>query len=363
MDAIQEHYDRLRRKQKKEFEKAQLVWEKEQHAAFREKRCADINLKPEEPKYIYIKISPTTSKSRLIEHLRDSGELGCCMTSTEIGTLISAIGQDYGKYTDILCKAFHHEEISSSYKVDGDPIIVHLPRLALNLSGTQEQFILFFISLEDGLYSRFVIYTREAEWIWETCAPMDDQTDLRSYYRKLGEQLLEMHLHLLDFPTQVTFTAEQWKEHTRQFTEMLNSAIVEGKDAPGGIVFRHGLFAMRIAALLTVFRKWEDYKFAKEYCCTDEDFNTAMLITRTLIEHSLLMSTALPSTVHPPVAMHKYHRLTGIIHNLTNTFTFSAFMQEAERHGLSLSSAKRLLKKAVDLEFIVKQEDNYKKRK
>jgi DNA-binding MarR family transcriptional regulator len=38
-------------------------------------------------------------------------------------------------------------------------------------------------------------------------------------------------------------------------------------------------------------------------------------------------------------------------------------MQEAERHGLSLSSAKRLLKKAVDLEFIVKQEDNYKKRK
>lgn len=81
---------------------------------------------------------------------------------------------------------------------------------------------------------------------------MDDQTDLRSYYRKLGEQLLEMHLHLLDFPTQVTFTAEQWKEHTRQFTEMLNNAIVEGKDAPGGIVFRHGLFAMRIAALLTV---------------------------------------------------------------------------------------------------------------
>lgn len=138
---------------------------------------------------------------------------------------------------------------------------------------------------------------------------------------------------------------------------------MEGKDAPGGIVFRHGLFAMRIAALLTVFRKWEDYKFAKEYCCTDEDFNTAMLITRTLIEHSLLMSTALPSTVHPPVAMHKYHRLTGIIQNLTNTFTFSEFMQEAERSGLSLSSAKRLLKKAVDLEFIVKQEDNYKKRK
>lgn len=363
MDAIQEHYDRLRCKQKKEFEKARLVWEKEQHIAFREKRCADINQKPEEPKYIYVKISPTISKSRLIEHLRDSGELSCCMTSTEIGTLTSAIGQDYGKYTDILCKAFHHEEISSSYKVDGDPILVRLPRLSLNLSGTQEQFILFFTSLEDGLYSRFVIYTRQAEWIWETCAPMEGQTDLRSYYRKLGEQLLEMHLHLLDFPTQVTFTAEQWKEHTRQFTEILNSAIVEGKDAPGGIVFRHGLFAMRIAALLTVFRKWEDYKFAKEYCCTDEDFNTAMLITRTLIEHSLLMSTALPSTVHPPVAMHKYHRLTGIIQNLTNTFTFSEFMQEAERSGLSLSSAKRLLKKAVDLEFIVKQEDNYKKRK
>jgi len=80
------------------------------------------------------------------------------MTTTEINTLVSSLGQDCGKYEDILCKAAHHEEISSSYKIDGDPIVVRHPHLALSIAGTQEQFRNFFRSLEVGLYSRFGIY-------------------------------------------------------------------------------------------------------------------------------------------------------------------------------------------------------------
>ena len=100
----------------------------------------------------YLKISATTSKSRLIQSLAAAGEIGCCMTTTEINTLVSSLGQDCGKYEDILCKAAHHEEVSSSYKIDGDPIVVHHPHLALSIAGTQEQFRNFFRSLEVGLY-------------------------------------------------------------------------------------------------------------------------------------------------------------------------------------------------------------------
>ena len=160
LDATQEYYDRQRRDQKKAFEKAQMAWEAEVHQALREHRSPDSDKKPEEPKAKYLKTSSTTSKSRLLEQLATNGELGCHMSSTEINTLISSLAQDYGKYEDILCKAAHHEEISQSYKIDGDPIVVPRPHLALIMSGTPEQFTGFFRSHENGLYSRFLIYTQ-----------------------------------------------------------------------------------------------------------------------------------------------------------------------------------------------------------
>ena len=69
------------------------------------------------------------------------------MFSSEISTMSTALGLDFGKFDDILLKAAHHEEISSSFKNEGEPLIVRKPRLALCLSGTQESFAGFFRSL------------------------------------------------------------------------------------------------------------------------------------------------------------------------------------------------------------------------
>ena len=262
LDATQEYYDRQRRDQKKAFEKAQMAWEAEVHQALREHRSPDSDKKPEEPKAKYLKTSSTTSKSRLLEQLATNGELGCHMSSTEINTLISSLAQDYGKYEDILCKAAHHEEISQSYKIDGDPIVVPRPHLALIMSGTPEQFTGFFRSHENGLYSRFLIYTRQLNPHWETCAPGEGRVDLREHFHTLGKKLFEMHKLLLESPTLVTFTPGQWERHTQQFGVWLKSALVEGKEFPTSIVFRHGLLAMRLASILTIFRKWDDYRLS-----------------------------------------------------------------------------------------------------
>ena len=232
LDATQEYYDHQRRDQKKAFEKAQMAWEAEVHQALREHRSPDSDKKPEEPKAKYLKTSSTTSKSRLLEQLATNGELGCHMSSTEINTLISSLAQDYGKYEDILCKAAHHEEISQSYKIDGDPIVVPRPHLALIMSGTPEQFTGFFRSHENGLYSRFLIYTRQLNPHWETCAPGEGRVDLREHFHTLGKKLFEMHKLLLESPTLVTFTPGQWERHTQQFGVWLKSALVEGRSSP-----------------------------------------------------------------------------------------------------------------------------------
>ena len=363
LDATQEYYDRQRRDQKKAFEKAQMAWEAEVHQALREHRSPDSDKKPEEPKAKYLKTSSTTSKSRLLEQLATNGELGCHMSSTEINTLISSLAQDYGNYEEILCKAAHHEEISQSYKIDGEPIVVPRPHLALIMSGTPEQFTGFFRSHENGLYSRFLIYTRQLNPHWETCAPGEGRVDLREHFHTLGKKLFEMHKLLLESPTLVTFTPGQWERHTQQFGVWLKSALVEGKEFPTSIVFRHGLLAMRLASILTIFRKWDDYRYAKEYCCTDADFDTAMQIIATVIEHSLLLGTSLPDTGHPPVAMRKFHQFEDVLKKLPRIFSYIDFINAAKELGISVSTAKRYLRKAVEQELVVKQKDKYRKRR
>jgi len=361
LDATQEFYDRLRREQKKEYDQKLLAWEQEQQQARHAKRLPNLDLKPEEPQAQYLKISATTSKSRLIQSLAAAGEIGCCMTTTEINTLVSSLGQDCGKYEDILCKAAHHEEVSSSYKIDGDPIVVHHPHLALSIAGTQEQFRNFFRSLEVGLYSRFGIYTRQQSQLWESCAPQEGEVDLHSYFYGLGSELFEMHKLLLQSPTLVTFSPQQWQQHTAHFSLLLKRTLLEGRESSSGIVYRNGLLAMRLAAILTIFRKYTDYAYAKEYCCTDDDFRTAMDIAHTLLEHSLLLSTSLPDTSLPPVSMHKFHQLEDTLASMPRVFTYMDFVRAVQENGACARTGKRWIQKAVKTQLIIKEGDNYKK--
>lgn len=363
LDSTDEYYASQRRQLKKDYDEACLAWDEELHRAKKEHRKPDMELKPADLHPQYFKISATTSKSRLIESLAASGSTGCIMTSTEIITLITAIKQDYGAFDDILLKAFHHEEVSSSFKADGEPLVARHPRLSVCLSGTQEQFASLFRSLETGLYSRFAFYTRAKEMEWVSCAPGTEGIDLKNYFHGLGDELLEMHKGLLQSPTYVTFTPRQWEEHTRHFGALLRKADAEGRESTAGIIFRCGLQTMRIATTFTIFRKWDDYRFAKEYTCTDDDFRAAMLIGRTLLEHSLLLSTSLPDSQQPPVAMHRFYRLDEMLAALPDTFSYSDFLTRAQKLKVSRSSAKRLLKNAVGLQYVDKENDMYSKKK
>ena len=193
--------------------------------------------------------------------------------------------------------------------------------------------------------------------------PRDEQVDLRSYFQGLGKELLEMHKVLLESPTLVTFSPAQWQLHTTLFSELLRRVLLEGRDSSGSLIRRAGLLGMRLAAILTIFRKWEDYRYAKEYCCTDADFRTAMDIVRTLVEHSLLLSTSLPDTNQPPTSMHRFHRLDEILSSLSKEFTYTDFVRSVQNAGMSESTGKRLLQKALKLQYVVKEENGYRKKR
>lgn len=359
LDPTDEHYARLRAEQMKKYEEEILDWEQQTKKSKREKAPATRTPKPEKPRMQYFRVSPNTSRSRLIESLAAAADIGCIMASTEIVTLSNAIGQDYGAYDDILLKAAHHEQVDSSFRIDGEPITARHPHLALLLSGTQEQFAGLYRSLESGLYSRFSFYTCAKETEWKSCAPGAESVDLHQHFRTLGDTLLQMHLALLQSPTCVNFSPAQWEEHTRTFSRLLQQADAEGRDSASGIIFRCGLQAMRIAATLTVFRKWDDYRYAKEYLCCDNDFHTAMQIALTLLQHSFLLSTSLPESKCAPAPMHRYFRLPALLEELPDRFLFSDFVNKACEQDISLSTAKRMLKKAIEQKVLEKEDNAY----
>ena len=296
-------------------------------------------------------------------HLRDNGALGAVINVTEINTLVSLMGQDYGKLDDVLCAAAHHEDISSSFKVDGAPIFVSKPRLGMCITGTPDQLVMLIVTLENGLYSRFAFLTAPSEWEWRSAAPIEGEMEYRLYYLDLGKEVLEMHNTLIDSPTEVTFKPAQWEEHTMRFTELLKGVAVEGEDSPGAIVKRHGLLAMRLASIFTTLRKQEDHWYAKEVICTDEDFHTAMSMVEVLIEHSLLLASSLPGVKLKSRPLQKFHRVHSVLDRLRNPFTYSEFIKEAMDEQVSESTAKRWLKRALAGDFVENQPGGYRKKK
>lgn len=359
---IHDYYVRQSEAEMKAYEERMSVWEEAANNRRHKHERLPHEPKPEEPRRTFYQIPANSSKAMFYRHMHDNGDLGGVIHASEIDTLASAMGQDYGKQDDALRNCFHHESLSATFKVDGAPICIDYPRLALCLTGTPNQLVMLVKSQEDGLYSRLAILTAETHWKWRSAAPRPGEVEYQSFFEQLGAEVLQAHLMMKGRVTDVHFTTEQWEEHTRFFSTYLQNVAAEGEDSPGAVVVRHGLIAMRLAAVLTALRKCEDELWAAGYrLCTDEDFHTAMLMVKVLIEHSLLLSSSLPELALKALPLRKFHQLQPVLDRMGQEFSFTEFVTEGTRQGLSLSTGKRHLKKAEEMGLVVREGKKYKK--
>lgn len=359
---IHDYYVRQSEEQMRAYEERLRVWEDAAADQRRKHQRLQRDPKPEEPKRIFFQIPANSSKSMFYRHMRDNGDLGGVIHAAEIDTLASAMGQDYGKQDEALRNCFHHEALSATFRIDGAPVCIDRPRLALCLTGTPNQLVALVKSQEDGLYSRLAALTAETCWKWRSAAPHPGEMDYQSYFEKLGAEVLQAHLLMKGRTTEVNFTTEQWEEHTRFFSAYLKDVASEGENSPGAVVIRHGLIAIRLAAVLTALRKCEDGLWAAGYrLCTDEDFRTAMQMVKVLIEHTLLLTSSLPELAWKALPLRKFHQLQPVLDGMPQEFSYTEFVTEATRQGLSLSTGKRHLKKAEEMGMVVRRGKIYKK--
>jgi hypothetical protein len=250
---------------------------------------------PVPPPFKILYIPGNSSSAAVIRHLMEGEEKGI-FCETEADTMGQSFKQDWGGYSDLLRKAFHHESISYSRKTNNEYFEIKKPRLSVALSGTPSQVQSLISSAEDGLFSRFIFYTFKVKQVWRDVSPQMGKPNLTKFFENLSQQTLTMIEHLEQFPSEVQLTNEQWRALNNHFSVWQQEVSVLVSEEATSTVKRLGLILYRIAMVLTAIRKYENGDCTREIVCEDKDFETAFKIAEVYKQHALFMFSRLPKT-------------------------------------------------------------------
>lgn len=248
---------------------------------------------PEKPPFKVLFIPANASCAKILQHLKENNGSGI-ICETEADSMGNAFKQDWGNYSDMLRKSFHHESISSSKKNNNEFIEVNYPKLSVVLSGTPNQVANLISSVEDGLFSRFLFYAFKANQGWKDVSPSSGGFNLTELFSSLALETYSLVQFLSNSPTDIQLTDSQWTLLNEQCANWLDSTTIISGEETASIVKRLGLIMYRLAMLFTALRKFEKGDNSITQFCSDDDFRNAMLLTGVYLEHSILMFSNLP---------------------------------------------------------------------
>lgn len=233
---------------------------------------------PAPPRHLKLYISANTTKTAVMQLMQENGGRGIIF-ETEGDTLADMLKQDYGNFSDILRKAYHHEPISFFRRANNEDVTVSEPALSVVLSGTYDQLIKLIPSIENGLYSRFMFYILNGSSEFRN--PFEQVTSAHAYYiEQYASELSEMFelLNKLETHKQFVLTKEQMKHFVDHFTHVKEWTLETVSEELDGSVNRMALMTYRIAMILTMLREYGRDKELKRpaYVCTDIDFQNAL---------------------------------------------------------------------------------------
>lgn len=244
---------------------------------------------PVEPSYPLLKIPGNTTSAKLTEQLsQNNGEMFALIFESEIDALTNMMGNGmYGKDNSmILRKAYHNESISIMRR-SGDHFDIQSPKLAIVLTGTPSQLSVLFRSIQDGLFSRFLVVEGDVPLVWknvqpcDTCSPIETRLIAAaplfySFYKKFSDREVEFKL-----------AAEHWSKINEFGEQRLRSSFETGGEYATSVAKRHAVMIARTACILSMMRYHEADSEEQIWTCNDTDFETALTIVSESYESSM----------------------------------------------------------------------------
>ena len=230
--------------------KAQKEWKEK-------KKNEETDLGPFPP--LELKVIPgNISSADLYDKIKNSHHGGIIIES-EADTLNAIMKQDFGDFSDVLRKAFHHEDLSISRKTEKRHDKISSPKLSILLSSTPDQLDPFIKSTSNGLFSRMVYYYFNE--IGEFKEVFSEHTeDPNQLFRTAGDHLFDLYGELTkrETPLKFMFTSDQIAIFQSEMTNIFEIVCREKELDSTSTVKRHGLILFRMAMILTVLRKKEN---------------------------------------------------------------------------------------------------------
>jgi hypothetical protein len=314
---------------------------------------------PQEPKFKVVYIPANTSNAKIIQHL-DWNEGKGIICETEADTLGQTFKNDWGSYSDMLRKSFHHEKISVSRKTDAEFVEVNEPQLSVALSGTPKQVFNIIASAEDGLFSRFIFYVFKTDAVWLDPSPKGNPVNLTEYFNKQSKQVFKMVEFFERDSMTLQLTEEQWDKFNPIFSSYLVQISTFVSDDAQSIVKRLGIILFRLCMIFTAIRKFETNDYHKEIYCSDVDFETVLTLIKTYLQHSIIMFNNLPKQGEGDVFKSGQNKKL-FFDALPNDFQRKEAVEIGKKYKLSERTVDNLLKACLGKHLTQPEYGGYKK--
>lgn len=293
--------------------------------------------RPEQPPRKMFFIPANSSSSAFIQALSDNNFSGVIF-ETEADTLADTFKQEWGNFSDVLRKAFHHESTSMFRRKDNEFIEIRDPHIAIALSGTPKQVHNMMPDVENGLFSRFLYYAFEDNSEFKNPFVSHRPVNYTDFFLEKSGIIFELYQQLNNLREPISFqlTEEQGQQFTEQFNAMLSrNKLLLGRDFDANIK-RLGLITFRVAMILSALRIPEEGELPNPMICSDLDFQTAMIVATTLEKHAIAVFQNLPNNDLKGAKLKFFEKLP-------QQFDRQGYLKVAEELGIHPKTAEKYI--------------------
>ena len=291
----------------------------------------------------------------LLQNLIDSDGTGIICES-EADTVSTAIGTEFGNWSDTLRKAFDHDRLSYNRRTDREYKETTACYLSVLLSGTPAQIKPLISSPENGQFSRNIFYymPRVGEWKDQFG---EDELDVEAEFIRMGhewkasrDELKKKGLFTLKF------TQQQKDEFNGHFSALFyRSSLVTGEEMSASVM-RMGTILCRMMCITALLRSLEIPSLAvpdptinpenlkdgiitrHNLSITDEDFRAVLALCEPLYLHAThILSFLDKSTELNSRGIADREMLYAA---LPQEFTKQMVMEQAEKLNIPVNTAR-----------------------
>ena len=272
--------------------------------------------------------------------LLDANQTFGLMFETEGDTLTNALSTEWGNFSDVLRKAFHHEPVTMARRGNKEFLEVDKPHLSVVLSGTDNQIGNLLKDVENGFFSRMLFYTFRAKVEWhDQFQDADDRIEIA--FEEAAEKMLQYWTTQLDLKTNIRLHESHAKRVNTYFNKKLQEFYKIHGDAIVPSVKRLGLVFYRIAMLLTTIRYLDSKKTVPQECyIEDVDFRVAHQIVDALFEHLKIVYKRVENSMRD---VRLNIRQRNMFEQLPDEFGRDEYDALAEKLGIKYKTAERYI--------------------